>query len=125
MRNTLWFLHFLLLSSIFGGCATLFKNTDADYVSFSSTPNNAKIYVNGTYRGVTPIEIKLSANKNHEIKVEKAGFSTAYYNIDNKIGAKWIILNVLAGTWPIVIDAVTGNWYELDQSDVSIALNKE
>lgn len=120
---------FLLYSCFFmiftTSCATLFKSSYKTDVDVVSQPKNAKVYVNGSYKGTTPLKLNLSNESSYEIKIEKPGFSTMHYNIGKKLGVKWVILDLLAGAWPIVIDAITGNWYELDKESISVDLNKD
>ena len=40
------------------------------------------------------------------------------------VGGVWIVLDILGGVIPIVIDAATGNWYELDQDHVNALLEE-
>lgn len=40
-------------------------------------------------------------------------------------GAGWIVLDVLAGLVPIIVDAATGAWYGLDQDNVNAVLEKQ
>ncbi|ETA27261.1 hypothetical protein SJDPG2_04310 [Porphyromonas gingivalis SJD2] len=34
--------------------------------------------------------------------------------------AKWVVLDVLGGLIPVAIDAITGNWYGLDQNKLNV-----
>ncbi len=45
--------------------------------------------------------------------------------ITNHVGAGWIILDVLAGRVPFVVDAATGAWYSLDQKNLDAVLDKQ
>jgi len=111
---------FLLTSS----CATLFKGTSSR-VDFSSDPQGAKIYVNGNYMGDTPIRLKLESKRTYNIEFRKEGYQTKTFNITNHVGAGWIVLDILAGLVPVIIDAATGAWYELDQKTVNAILEKQ
>lgn len=111
---------FLLTSS----CATLFKGT-SNRVDFSSDPQGAKIYVNGNYMGDTPIRLKLESKRTYNIEFRKEGYQTKTVNITNHVGGGWIVLDILAGLLPVVIDAATGAWYELDQKNVNAILEKQ
>ena len=35
---------------------------------------------------------------------------------------QWLVLDVLAGFWPIIVDISTGAWYEFDPGDVNVTL---
>lgn len=105
-------------------CATLFKGTTEE-VSVNSDPQRAQIFINGNLMGETPITLKLESKKTYLIEFKKEGYKTKTYNITNHVGAGWIILDVLAGLIPVVVDAATGAWYHLDQKNVNMILEKQ
>jgi len=39
-----------------------------------STPSGARVYVDGEYKGLTPLELELEAGKYHDIEVRKEGY---------------------------------------------------
>ncbi len=41
------------------------------------------------------------------------------------MGAGWIILDILGGLVPIIVDVATGGWYELDNTNVKVVLEKQ
>lgn len=62
----------LLIAPLVGplnACAVLFSGTRQD-VPFSSSPPGTEVYVNGKFMGVTPLELSLCRNKQHEIRVK-------------------------------------------------------
>jgi hypothetical protein len=103
------------------GCATIFKGSK-EIVSFSSEPSGAKVYVDGQPLGSTPFQLELKSNKTYTIEFRLDGFLNRTVMLSNSVGAGWIILDVLFGLLPVVIDAATGNWYSLDQTHVRAAL---
>lgn len=105
-------------------CATLFKGTTEE-VSVNSDPQRAQIFINGNLMGETPITLKMESKKTYLIEFKKEGYKTKTYNITNHVGAGWIILDVLAGLIPVVVDAATGAWYHLDQKNVNMILEKQ
>lgn len=111
-------------SLIFISCATIFKGSTDD-VSFSSDPSGAKVYVNGNLLGTTPIQLELKSKNSYTIEFKKEGYETKTVLLNNSVGAGWIILDILGGLIPIIIDAATGNWYELDQEHVNAALEQQ
>jgi hypothetical protein len=109
---------FLFVSFI--GCATLF-NSDRDAVSFNTNPSQAEVWINGTKRGETPLTLELEPNEEYEVVFRKDGREQAYM-LDNHVGAGWVILDVLGGLIPVIIDAVTGDWQELDSKAINVNL---
>ncbi|MBE0433480.1 PEGA domain-containing protein [candidate division WOR-3 bacterium] len=114
----------VLLAYITGACATLFKGTH-NTVDFSSDPLGAKVYVNGSLMGTTPVSLKLESKRTYTIEFKKEEYETRTYTITNSVGAGWVILDVLAGLVPVIIDAATGAWYELDQTMVNAVLEEQ
>ncbi len=99
-------------------CAAMLKGTSED-VSFSSEPSGIEVFVNGVSMGSTPLRLKLASKDVYTIEFKRDGFETKSYRINNNIGAVWIVLDIIAGFVPILIDAATGAWYELDQKNIN------
>ena len=75
--------------------------------------------------GDTPVRLKLVSKHTYSIEFRKEGYKTKTVNITNKVGVGWVILDVLGGLIPVIIDAATGAWYELDQKNVNAILDKQ
>lgn len=118
-------LTFFLCSFLLTGCATLFKSNNSSALAINSSPAHAKVFVNGTYRGTTPVNLKMSPDRAYDIRLERDGYDPLVYHVGKKVGTKWIILDILGGGIPILVDAITGNWYELEESDISLSLNEK
>lgn len=103
------------------GCAALFAPMTHP-LSISSDPHGAVVYVNGYKMGTTPLELSLKADKSYTIEFRKEGYDTVTRVVNTKVGAGWVILDVLGGVIPVVIDAATGSWNMLDQNAVNAAL---
>ena len=108
----------------FTGCAALFNEKEV-VTPVQSTPEGAKVYVDGGYMGVSPVKVNLSVSSNHTILFEKEGYEKQTHFMNKSVGAGWVILDVLGGAIPVVIDAATGSWYELPSENVSVVLEKK
>jgi hypothetical protein len=108
----------------FAACATLFKGTSQE-VNFNSNPQKARVIVNGVDMGETPLVLKLESKKTYAIEFRVEGYKPKTYTISNHIGPGWVILDVFAGLLGVIIDAATGAWYSLDQSNVDAILEKQ
>lgn len=106
------------------GCATLFKGSTQE-VNFNSNPAKAQVLINGVSMGETPCALRLEVNKTYTIEIKAEGYKTKAFRVTNHVGAGWIVLDVLAGLVPVIIDAVTGDWYSLDQKNVDAVLEKQ
>lgn len=105
------------------GCATFFKGTNS-YLGMLSNPTGAEVFINGKYMGITPLKLKLSSKTSYSIEFRKEGYKTISRVVTNKVGGAWIILDILAGFVPIIIDALTGAWCQLDKTNVDVKLKK-
>lgn len=112
---------FLVMVLFLTNCATVFKGTTTD-VNFRSDPTGAEVYVNGNEMGNTPVELKLESKKIYHIEFKKEGYESKTYTITNHIGVNWVILDVLLGLVPVIVDAATGSWYYLDQESINTVL---
>jgi CRISPR/Cas system-associated exonuclease Cas4 (RecB family) len=108
------FLALVLVTS----CATLFKGSTDD-VQFGSNPVGAEVYVDGKLMGKTPMNLELISKKTYVIEFKFEG-QTKAVNLTNKVGAGWIILDVLGGLIPVIVDAATGCWYQIKQKNVNV-----
>lgn len=109
---------------MFNGCALIFQGTSKN-MSFDSGPGSAEVWVNGAKAGVTPCKIQLKRNQEYTIEFKKEGYQTKSYRITNGVGAGWVILDILGGLIPVIIDAATGAWYGFDQDNVNAVLEKQ
>jgi uncharacterized protein YceK len=105
-------------------CATLFKG-DTATVTFTSNPSQANVLIDGNSIGQTTIQARLKTNRSYNITFQKAGFANQTFMLTNKVGALWIILDVLGGLVPLIVDASTGAWYEFDTNNVNVVLTPQ
>lgn len=114
----------LLVVMLTTSCATLFGPKE-HLLSFNSTPVGAEVFANGDRIGITPLKLELKPDKSYMIEFRKEGYKSITRTVHNRIGVKWIVLDILGGVIPIVVDAATGNWYEFDQEYINGNLDKE
>ena len=91
------------------GCASVLGSHQKDF-HFDSNPPGASVTVNGNPAGTTPIRLQLSNHKEHVIVFHKDGYQDATCTLAKGTGAGWVVLDVLTGLVPVVIDAATNNW---------------
>lgn len=111
----------LIGSFLFMSCATLFHGS-TDTVSFASSPTGAQVYVNGMQMGTTPVQLSLKSSKTYTIEFRLDGYMSRTVILNSSIMAGFLILDVLFGVIPVIVDAATGNWLSLDQSVVNAPL---
>ncbi len=113
-----------ILSLSLLGCASLLKGP-YESVGFGSDPVKAKVYVNGAYMGETPLRLFLPVRESYSIEFKKEGYVSQTVLIGNGIGVGWIVLDVIGGLIPVIVDAATGDWMYLDQTNVNAALERQ
>ena len=111
-------------SFVLESCGTIFQGTK-EQVNFDSGPGEAEVWVNGAKVGVTPCQIQLKRNEEYTIEFKKKGYETKSYHISNSVGAGWVVLDILGGLIPVVIDAATGGWHSLDQNSINATLQEQ
>ncbi len=105
-------------------CATVFKGS-TDNVKFTSEPTGAAVYVNGKNMGKAPISLELKSNVTYKIEFKLDGYDTKYEFLNKSLNAGYLVLDILCGVFPaVIIDAVTGDWYNLDQENINMILEK-
>jgi hypothetical protein len=114
----------IVIAAFSVSCATVFKGNHSR-VGFSSDPRGAKVYVDGAYMGDTPIRLRLESRHDYTIEFVKDGYKTKVFHLTNHIGPGWVVLDVILGLVPVLVDAVTGSWYDLDQRHLNAVLERQ
>jgi hypothetical protein len=94
-------------------------------VSFTSEPTGAAVWVDGTPRGQTPISLGLAKNQTHVVLFKLDGYNEFGATLSKKVSGGLVVLDVLGGLVPVVIDAATGSWYKLDANTLHGPLTKK
>ncbi|GMU86657.1 MAG: hypothetical protein AMXMBFR48_18990 [Ignavibacteriales bacterium] len=129
MKSKMVLIRAFLIVGIFSilnlGCAAIFKSS-LEPVSFASEPVGADVYIDGQKLGTTPFQLALKPSKTYTIEFKKEGYTSRTVILNNKVGAGWVVLDILGGLLPVVIDAATGAWYTFEQDQVKsyLEINK-
>ncbi len=103
------------------GCALVFKGETQD-ISVSSDPGGAEVIIDGVPHGITPVIVNLSVNSEHTVVLRKNGQERTFL-IRNEVGPLWVVLDVVTGLVPLIVDAATGAWFELKPGQVTATFN--
>jgi PEGA domain len=96
------------------GCATIVHGT-TQAIPFSSDPEGAEVFVNGTARGVTPTTVTLPrSSSSYNVVYKKAGYEDTSENLRSSISGYYFMNIILGGIVGLVLDAVDGAWYDYD-----------
>lgn len=99
----------IFIALLLSGCATLFSGNTTT-VAVSASPG-APVTVDGAPAGTSPTTIVVDNHKSHVVVVGNQSCQIAA-----NVGGGWVILDILAGFVPVIIDAVTGDWATVDTS---------
>ena len=106
------------------GCATILNDKNPP-LTVTSNPDGAEVHVDGYYAGTTPLTTNVSIRQEHTVTVKKEGYRDNTKVVGYNTGALWIVLDILTGLIPLIVDAVTGDWQELDYESVHLELAPE
>jgi len=71
--------------------------------------------------GTAPLQLESKSDKTYHIEFRKQGYENRTVILNKSVGAGWIVLDVIFGLVPVIVDAATGDWYKLDQTHVTTA----
>jgi hypothetical protein len=103
------------------GCATLFSSGSVP-VAFQTDTPGAEVWINGTRRGVTPLTLEMDNTKPITVTFKQAGRQDVTVDVGTKVRGGFVVLDVLGGLAPIIIDAATGEWKTLETRTVNANL---
>jgi len=114
---------FLTLAAVLAvpACGAIF-NSGPQKVTFNSDPAGAEVWIDGSRRGSTPVILDLAKNKDYTIVMKRDGYGDATASLSKKVSAGYVVLDVLGGFIPVVVDAATGSWYVLASNNVNLTL---
>jgi hypothetical protein len=105
MRSLFGPLSMLALS----GCAAVLGSKQKEFDQ-SSTPAGADVFLDGNRLGSTPVRVQLSNQATHTFVFRREGYREASCTLARGTGGGWVILDVLTGLVPVIIDAATNSW---------------
>ncbi len=104
-------------------CATIMQGERRE-VSFNSEPQGADVYINGILFGRTPVLLQLKAGQSCVAEFRKEGYRTEVRQLKSRIKAGWLVLDVICGTLPLIVDAVTGSWNDFRQHHFNVVIER-
>ncbi len=113
-------LSLVLLVSV-SGCGTLFTGS-TEMVNINSTPNKAKVHVNGGYMGTTPVTLSLQKDRDYIILVKKEGYEDATATLTRRFNATSILNLISILCW--VVDVVTGGLWKFERNNITVDLEQ-
>ncbi len=104
MKNIILLMALVVLS----GCASIIQS-GPDRIAVNSNPEGAKVYLDGTPVGVTPMVVQVARKSECIIELKKEGYETVKLDRD-KVVAGWVFGNlVLGGGIGLAVDLIGSN----------------
>ncbi len=114
----------IIICLFFTSCATIIS-TSKQTVNFSSSPSDAKVYLNDELVGNTPLMRILERKNEYAVKIELEGYQTYETKLSRKLNG-WFFGNIfLGGIIGIIVDASTGAMYQLTPEQISAVLTEK
>lgn len=114
----------ILLSLSLFGCAAVFRGTK-DTVTIESNPAGAEAKRGERKIGVTPTKLETERSGVTQVTLTKEGYEDHHGVVKKQMNAGWLTLDILtcvipvAACIPIIVDALTGAWYDVDEHYVA------
>lgn len=110
------------------GCGLIFGGT-SETISIASSPDEAQIEVaqsggSAGFQRTTPTDIELERKHDYIITFEKEGYETRTAEIDHGVRAGIVVLDIVFGLVPVVVDAATGAWHGLSPDHIDVTLER-
>ena len=105
------------------GCATLIRGS-TQIIPVQTAPAAATFDVGG-FAYTTPTTLELERKNEYILEFSKDGYESSRIRISKHISGGYIVLDaLLTGLVGIVVDAVTGAWYNLKPESVTVSMSK-
>ncbi len=111
----LFILSAIISTFLFTNCATILNGTDQE-VFVNSSPKGAKIIYNGFDVGTTPKLIRMPKEKQNFVEFQLEGYQSKTVLVQRTTGGGFVVLDILFGLLPLIVDATNGAWFFLDES---------
>lgn len=111
----------LLVSS---GCGLVFGGS-RQVVRVESTPTGARLVTKPeTADYKTPTALSLQRKGNYAITVSAPGYTSKTVEIQRNMRVGIVVLDIVLGVVPVIVDAATGAWYSLSPSQTTVTLER-
>lgn len=110
------------------GCGLIFGGT-SETISIVSSPDEAEVEVTRSggasgFTRTTPTDIELERKHDYIVTFEKEGYETRTAEIDHGVRAGIVVLDILGGVVPLIVDAATGAWHGLSPDRLDVTLQR-
>ncbi len=112
----------LALCTALVACATITRSR-TERVRIESIPVGAKVFVNGAFRGETPVDVSLSRGRIHSLKLTADGHEDTVIETDYEISSIHVVGDIVFGIVWVAVDAITGAWHGTSLGAVRVLMS--
>jgi len=98
----------------FSSCATILRKDKIQTVNFAPQQENTMVFVNGEYKGMSPVAMEVDASKSYDVTYMKKSYVSESFTLKSGIIPKWVIADIacipVTAVVPLIVDASTGAW---------------
>lgn len=114
----------LSFTPFLSGCGLVFGGT-RQVIRATSSPDGASIASNPqTADYKTPASLSLERKNNYTLTFTAPGYSSQTLEIQKSIRGGIVVLDILFGLVPLIVDAATGSWNKLSPEVANVSLTK-
>lgn len=114
----------LCVSIASANCGLVFGGS-RQVVRVDSSPTAAKIVTAPlTQDYTTPASMSLERKKSYALTISKDGYTPRTIEIQRHVRAGMVVLDIVFGLVPLIVDAATGGWYGLSPKESTVTLDK-
>ncbi|MBU1218918.1 hypothetical protein KKF34_06865 [Myxococcota bacterium] len=115
----------LLIFISFSGCALMVKGTK-EPIQFESSIAETEVFINGVYKGKTPLKLKLKSSVKQIVEFRKNGFKPQVFTIGTYVNRPYLFFDIFFIAFgALFIDATTGAYYSLDAKYIKVQMPPE
>jgi len=107
-----------------GACGLIFGGTRQTIQANSSPPGTTVTTAPPTATLTTPAAVSLERKKDYTLTFTKAGYTPADVQVAHHVRGGIIVLDILFGLVPVIVDAATGAWNSLSPTMTNVTLTK-
>ncbi len=101
-------------------CATFLRKDSDQSITLDPEPKGALVYVNGQYKGLSPVTLNLDPTKTYEVKYIHPHYLSESFTLQKGIIKKWLWMDLaslaVGNPTAIITDAITEKWKGFDAS---------
>jgi len=105
-------------------CGLIFGGTRQTIQANSSPPGTTIVTAPATATLTTPASVSLERKRDYTLTFSKAGYTSADVQVAHHVRGGIIVLDILLGLVPVIVDAATGAWNSLSPNMVNVTLTK-